>query len=347
MDRLKALSVFKTIVDKGGFARAAQALGMSCAQVTRSVQDLEALLGVQLLQRTTRRVSLTGIGQDVLSRASSLLESYEELASLSRTSAREPTGLVRVVAPTWYGHHFLAPVVAQFRSRFPEVSIDLRLSNEAPDLVADEADLALCRQEDLRPSFVARRLAEAEVGLFASPGYLARKGMPGRPADLLEHDCLSCTELQSGTSWCFSDVDGERYELSGKGSLCVNQAEMLMNLAAHGAGVAMLPTFMADKAVAQGRLVRLLPNWQSAPLTLHLVYGSRRNQAMAVRMLIEHLVESLYAKPEPKQGLHPVSTRQNADDDGPPSLNNPSALPAFGRAGPSNHFRPARRALAA
>src|SRR5262245_7608664 len=294
MDRLKALSVFKTIVDKGGFARAAQALDMSSAQVTRSVQDLEALLGVQLLQRTTRRVSLTGIGQDVLDRASGLLESYEELASLSRSSATEPTGLVRVVAPTWYGHHFLAPAMAQFRARFPKVSIDLRLSNEAPDLVADEADLALCRQEDLRPSFVARRLAEAEVGLFASPGYLARKGMPRHPGELLEHDCLSCTELQNGTSWGFSDADGERYELSVKGSLCVNQAEMLVNLAAHGAGVVMLPTFMADKAVEQGQLVRLLPDWQSAPLTLHLVYGSRRNQAMAVRKLIEHLVESLH-----------------------------------------------------
>jgi DNA-binding transcriptional LysR family regulator len=317
MDRLKALSIFKTIVDKGGFSPAAEALDLSRAQVTRSMQDLEALLGVQLLQRTTRRISLTGIGHDILDRASSLLDSYEELAGMSRSSASEPTGLVRMVAPTWYGHHFLGPVMAQFRARFPKVSIDLRLSDEAPDLVADGADLALCRQEDLRPSFVARRLAEAEVGVYASPCYLARKGMPHHPNDLLEHDCLRSTGLQSGANWCFANVEGERYELSVTGSLGVNHAEMLVNLAVHGAGVVMLPTFMADKAMAEGRLLRLLPDWQSAPLSLHLVYGSRRNQAMAVRRLIEHLLKSLAAQPGPRQTLHPVSPRDDERDAAP------------------------------
>ena len=221
MDRLKALSVFKTIVDKGGFARAAEALDMSPAQVSRSVQDLETLQGVQLLQRTTRRVSLTGIGQDVLERVSSLLDSYEEFTRLSLSSATEPTGLVRVVAPTWYGDHVLAQVMMEFSAKFPKVSIDLRLSDQAPDLVGDEADLALCREEDLRPAFVARRLAEAQMGVYASPAYLARKGAPHHPSDLLEHDCLNSIGLQGGTNCCFSGVDTERYELSVKASLGV------------------------------------------------------------------------------------------------------------------------------
>ncbi|MGA0610822.1 LysR substrate-binding domain-containing protein [Caldimonas sp. KR1-144] len=309
MDRLKTLSIFKAIADHGGFSRAAEALEMSPAQVTRSVHDLEAELGVQLLQRTTRRVSLTGIGQEVLERARGLLDQYEELADLSRATTGEASGSVRVLAPTFV-RHLIAPVLAQYRARFPKVAIDLRLSDRAPDLVAEEADLALCRQQDLRPSLVARPMAQIEMGVFASTDYLRRKGTPARPAQLLGHDCLSATALHAGEDWRFTDATGDTCQVSAKGWLCMNDPAMLMELALHGAGIALLPLSMAEDAVAQGRLVRVLPQWRAEPLSLQLVYLTRRHQSMAVRKLIDHLAEHLNAPAQPRPSLRLVSHRE-------------------------------------
>jgi len=294
MDRLKAFSIFKTVVDQGGFARAAAVMNLSCAAVTRTVQELEALLGVRLLQRTTRRVSLTAVGQEVLERASVLLASYEELAAVSSLSATEPAGAIRMAAPAAYGRCHLGPALAAFMARCPKVWVDLRLREGPIDATDDEADLALCLARDLRPSWIARPVAVAPVGTYAAPRYLARRGEPVHPDDLADHDCLTCDGQRAG--WQFHHPGtGERAEAPGRSALQSNHAEVLVQAAVHGAGLVQLPAFMVDEAVALGQLRRVLPDWSCEPVSVHLVYGSRRNQPLAVRLLIEHLVQWLGA----------------------------------------------------
>jgi DNA-binding transcriptional LysR family regulator len=302
MDRLKALATFKTVVDKGGFARAAAELDMSCAAVTRAVQELEMLLGVRLLQRTTRRVTLTAVGQEVLTHAIELLDGYNALTALSSLSASEPAGTVRLSAPAAYARHFVGPALASFLASHPKVWVDLRTREGAVDVVADEVDLALCLSSDLSPSLVARRVCDIEVGLFASHDYLRQRGALDHPEDLFTHSCLVCDD--SGSSdWHFRHRSGAEVDLPIKGTMRCSQAEVLVGAAAHGAGIVMLPAFMAQDAVDAGRLVRLLPDWTCPPLALQLAYSSRRNQPLAVRKLIDHLVEALQSADEAEPGI--------------------------------------------
>ncbi|MDB5861130.1 MAG: hypothetical protein JWQ76_4819 [Ramlibacter sp.] len=299
MDRLKALSVFKAVADNGSFVAGASALDISCPVASRTVQDLETLLGVRLLHRTTRRIALTAAGEDVLRRAEGLLESYEELASIARLSASEPAGVIRMAAPALFARHYLGPALATFRARYPQVQVDLQLCEGSVNAVLDEVDLALCLPEDLRSMQVVRTLTSAEVGIYAAPAYLAQKGEPAHPSELAQHDCLTSRIAGTGAIWSFQQLElGDACSLSVKGALHANQIEVLADAAVHGAGIVMLPAFLAQAAEAQGLLQRILSGWRVAPLSLQLSYNSRRNQPMSVRKLIEHLVVTLGTKHE-------------------------------------------------
>lgn len=294
MDRLKALSVFKAVADNGSFVAAASALDITSPVASRAVQDLETLLGVRLLHRTTRRLSLTAVGEDVLRRAGGLLQSYDELAAVGRLSASEPAGVIRMAAPASFARHYLGPALAAFRARYPQVQVDLQLCEGTVNAVLDEVDLALCLPEDLRSMQIARPLASTEVGIYASPSYLAHKGEPTHPSQLAQHDCLTSRTAGTGANWRFQQLDrSDLCTVSVKGALHANQIEVLADAAAHGAGIVMLPAFLAQAAEAQGQLRRILPGWRVAPISLHLTYNSRRNQPMSVRKLIEHLIETL------------------------------------------------------
>ena len=314
MDRLSALAIFKSVVDNGGFARAAAELEVSCAKVTRAVQDLERLLGVQLLQRTTRRVALTSVGHEVLSRAAELLDSYDALAALSSLSASEPSGTVRLVAPAAFSRRYLSPALADFMARYPKVWVDLRMRQGQIDVVNDEVDVMLCLPSDLRPSLIARRIGAAEVGVFAAPRYLADRGEPKHPHDLLQHNCLTCEDTAGGTGWKFRQrVSAEALDVPVKGTMRSSHADALVGAAVHGAGVVLLPLFMVEEAVERGALRRLLPDWTSEPLALHLAYHSRLNQPLCVRKLIDHLVQVLgdvpHARETPVVPRKPISSR--------------------------------------
>ncbi len=211
MDRFKSLAVFKAVADNGGFNKAAEALRLSNAAVTRCVQDLEARLGVRLLRRTTRRVWLTPIGQDVLRRAKELLASYEELEAVSSLSATDPCGEVRLVAPLSYGRRFLGRALASYAASYPKVWVDVRLHEPPLNPASNEADLTLCFAGELRDSLVARRVAEVQVGVYASPNYLARNGTPLHPTALERHDCLTCGGSGESAKWQLCNaITGER-----------------------------------------------------------------------------------------------------------------------------------------
>ena len=313
MDRLKALSVFKAVADRGSFGAAASALDISVGAVSRTVQDLEGLLGARLLHRTTRRVALTAVGEDVLSRVGGLLQSYDELAAIGQLSANEPAGMIRMAAPALFARSYLGSALAAFRERYPQVQVDLQLSEGSVNALLEEVDLAVCPSKDLRPTMIARPLASVEIGVYASPRYLARKGEPISPAQLVEHDCLTSKAMGAGAHWSFDHrPSGHPCTVHVKGVLHSNQVEVLVDAAAHGAGIVMLPAFIAQEAVLTGRLRRILQDWRVAPQALHLAYNSRRNQPMSVRKLIEHLVEHLGAK----QDVESAQTRRLHYDEG-------------------------------
>ncbi|HEX6362202.1 MAG TPA: LysR family transcriptional regulator [Albitalea sp.] len=293
MDRLKSLEIFKTVAEKGSFVRAADALALSNAVVTRAVQDIEQMLGVRLLQRTTRRVSLTAEGEDVLERTRRLLESFEDLAAASRVNAGQIAGDIRFTAPASFASQ-LGPVLAAFHARYPEVRLQLVATDAPLDLVAERIDLALRIARELPDSLIARRVGDVPIGVYASPAYLARKGTPKHPDELARHDCLVHASTGREAAWSFRHpVTQQPVEPAVRGTLSSNNAEALMAAALRGSGLALLPQFVVREAVADGRLQQVLNAWPCPPLTMALAYTSRRNQPLRVRKLIEHLLEAL------------------------------------------------------
>lgn len=307
MDRLKALATFKAVVDEGGFARAAAALDISCAVVTRSVQELESLLGVRLLQRTTRRVALTPLGREVLDHAARLLDGYERLAEIGSLAASDASGTVRLAAPVSYARRCLGPALAAFAARHPRVGLELRFADGPVDVLDGAADLALCRTQELKPALIARRVAEAEVGLYAAPGYLAQRGMPAHPQALAGHGCLAGDEADGGAWRLHPAGGGDEAVVPVRGAVRSNDAELLIGAATLGAGLVLQPAFMVEDAVAAGRLQRVLPAWRGEAFTLHLTYLSRQHQPLAVRLLIDHLSQALgAAAAAPREAARPL-----------------------------------------
>jgi LysR family transcriptional regulator, regulator for bpeEF and oprC len=313
MDRLKSLEIFKTVADKGSFVRAADTLDLSTAVVTRAVQELERLLGVRLLQRSTRRLSLTTDGEDVLERTRSLLESFEALTASSSLGATEIAGEIRISAPASFSSRLAAPL-ARFTALYPKVRLQLLASDTPPDLVGERIDLALRVARGLPDSLIARRIGEVRMAVYGAPGYLAERGTPKHPDELAGHDCLVYGSTGREGNWPFQHpVTQQPVEPSVRGLLCANNAEALMSAAINGSGLALLPQFLAREAVARGELQQVLNHWPSPPLGMFLAYASRRNQPLRVRKLIDHLVEALGAlahEPEADgSAMRPKETR--------------------------------------
>lgn len=295
MDRLKALAVFKTVVGAGSFVGAATQLDLSTAAVSRTMRELEELLGVRLLHRSTRRVSLTDVGAAMLARIDPLLESYEELRLLGSSSASKPSGVVRLAAPAGMGCRHLGPQLAAFRALCPEVTVDLQLLDDVLAARHEEPDLALCLTSQLRPAQIARPLARVGVGLFAAASYLARAGMPRHPTELAQHDCLTYGPARGAQPWVLRDAaSGAAHTVQVRGTVHANHMDVLFEAALHGAGIVLLHLPLAQ---SQPGLQRVLGDWQIEAETLHITYRSRRNQPMAVRRLFEHLVASFAAPP--------------------------------------------------
>ena len=312
MDRLKALEIFTSVAQRKSFAGAAAALELANSVVTRAVQDLEASLGVPLLRRTTRRVTLTAEGEDVLARAQTLLRGYDELLATSSISAAEPAGGIKLSVPVFYGTRHLAPALATFMAKYPKVSLDVQLTDAHQDLVQEGVDLTVRITRDLQESLIARQIGEVPVGLHASPAYLVRKGRPEDPSELIHHQCLTYDGSGRMAHWSLShQASGARVDVPARGVFNSNNGEVLAAMAARGAGIALLPKFMAQEALARGELVRVLDEWQTRPLGVYLAYSSRRNQPLRVRLLIDHLLQALAgAQDEPSRSSGADTSRQ-------------------------------------
>lgn len=292
MDTLDAMRTFVAVVDRNGFSAAAAALGQSTARITRQVAALEQRLDTRLLNRTTRRISLTSTGAAYYQRCVQLLADFDDIEATVGAQAQTPAGLLRINAPVSFGIARLAPLLAGYRARYPQVAIDLSLSDRLVDLVEEGYDVAIRITGNPAAHLIARRLGDVRLLLCASPGYLARMGTPQAPADLAGHQCLHYSYWSGGDAWRLQGAGGEQVVRVG-GGLRANNGDVLREAALAGMGIVLQPDFLVGDAIADGRLQPVLPDWAVAPIGIHAVYASRSHLAPKVRSFIDHLLDAL------------------------------------------------------
>lgn len=292
MDTLDAMRVFTAVAERSGFSAAAEALDRSTASVTRQVAALELRLGTRLLNRTTRRVSLTSAGTAYYQRCLQLLADLDDLEAAIGAQALEPAGMLRVNAPVSYGIERLAALLPGFRARYPQVELDLSLSDRLVDMVEEGFDVAIRITRQPAPMLIARQLGKVRLLACASPAYLARAGSPDHPSDLADHDCLLYHYSTEGDEVRFHGPDGD-VDVRLRGGLRANNGHVLNAVALAGQGIVMQPDFLADAHLAAGRLVRILPGYELGEIGIFAVYTSRSHLAPKVRAFIDYLLEHL------------------------------------------------------
>ncbi len=301
MDILQAMRVFSTVADSGSFAKAADRLGLSRASVTRQVAQLEDHLGSRLLNRTTRRLSLTEAGSLYLQRCQEVLELIDDAERLVGGQHSVPVGTLRVSAPVSFGSRYLAPALAAYVDRYPAVAVELELNDRQVNLVEEGFDIAIRIADRLDPGLVARRLALARLRLCAAPAYLARRGVPQAPAELHDHNCLVYTYASSNV-WVFRQAS-QTERIAVAGSIRANNGDALLTAAATGLGIILQPDFIVAEAVGDGRLVVLFDDYDCGEAGIYAVYPSRRYLPLKVRSFIDFLAGQ---PPWPPAGVQSV-----------------------------------------
>ncbi len=288
MDRFLEMKTFNAVVDAGSFVKAADALAMSKAAVSRYVVDMETRLGVRLLQRTTRRLSLTEEGQIFYARSKELLaelaEAEEEITSLSDAAS----GLLRVNAPFTFGVLHLAPLWGAFRVLHPKVKLEVSLADRLVDLVEEGYDVAIRIASLENSSLVSKRLATTRMVLCASPQYLKLSGAPTQPSELADHAVISYSYWSTRDEWHF---EGPQGPVSVKTNPCIhtNNGDTCRAAALAGQGIILQPSFLVGADLASGALLELMPEFRSLTLGIYAVYPSRKHVSPKVRALIDFL----------------------------------------------------------
>ena len=284
------LDVFVTVVQEQGFSAAAKRLDSTPAAVSRRVKALEQRLGVRLLQRTTRKVQLTEAGELYFREVSRLLSELRNVEQQLDEVTGQATGELRIVAPMSFGQRRLAPVVARFAVAHPKLRVSLMLEDRETDIVGEGLDLALRIAYPSDSSLVARPIAPVPRYICASPAYLARRGTPKTPRELLQHDCLHYNVISEREEWTFGGADGDE-TIVIKGVFCSNNGEVLAEAAMQGLGITLLPDFIVEGALAEGRLVRILDDRERSPLSLFVLYPSRHHVPAKTRLFIDYMIE--------------------------------------------------------
>ena len=292
MDKFREMEAFVAVVDNGSFVRAADALHTSKAAVSRQVIDLEQRLGIRLLNRTTRKLSVTDEGQLFYQRCTDLLSGLEEAESELRQRRGEPSGHLRVSAPVTFGISYLAALWGNFLQQYPKISMDVSLADRTVDMVEDGFDLAVRISRAPHPTLIARKLAATSMVLCASPGYLARHGVPEHPHDIAGHNVISYTYWSPRDEWEFTTPDGRKETVKTRPRLRANNGDTCVAAALQDQGIVLQPDFLVHEALRDGRLQRLLGNYQTVELGVYAVYSSRRQLPLKLRALIDFLAEA-------------------------------------------------------
>jgi len=295
------MQVFVSVVDLGSQSAAADHLELSRPVVSRYLAELEDWIGARLMHRTTRKLSLTAAGIELLPRCRQMLELSSDMQAIVSEPDDAPRGLLRISVSTSFGQAQLAQALAEYIQRYPAVSIDLQLIDRTVNLVDERIDLAIRLSNEIDPNLIARRLTTCRSVICASPAYLREHPMPQRVEDLSQHNCL--THSYFGKQLWHFEQDGEQLSVPVQGNLTANEAGTLMQVALAGAGVTMLPSFQAGELIRSGALIRLLAHAEPRSQSVYAVYASRKHMPTALRSLLDFLVLRFPEKPAWDEGL--------------------------------------------
>ncbi|BDX03437.1 LysR family transcriptional regulator [Marinomonas pontica] len=290
MDRVVAAKVFIDVAQSRSFSRTADRLNMSRPMVTRYIEAMEDWLKIRLLHRTTRKISLTSAGEACLKDVELWLEQADNFISLVNTND-ELSGLVRITSSMSFGFSQLMPAIQDFMTQYPKVRVDMDLEDSAADLTEKSIDLAIRIASNPDPSLIGKPIAVCESVLVASPEYLDKAqqtvGRIQQPQDVSQHDCLGYKNFEQHI-WHVSK--GDQFEsISVNCRLTINEATAILHGTLNGAGISMLPTYLANRPLQDGRLRHVLPEWKPKDLIIYALYSSRKHLSPNVRALIDHL----------------------------------------------------------
>jgi len=298
MDQIQSMRVFARVVETGSFTRAAESLDMPKGSATKLLQQLETRLKVKLLNRTTRRVTVTPDGAAYYERASRLLNDLDEMEAAMTLAQGKPGGRLRVDVGSSIASQIIIPALPDFYQRYPDIQLDLGVGDRPVDLISDNVDCVIRGGELTEQSLVARRIANMPLAGVASPAYLAAHGTPKHPLELEDgHTVINFFSPRTGRM--FPNVferDGERIEVTGRHKLSVNEGNAYLAAALAGLGIAQLARFQALPHLASGALVEILPEWRHPEIPMHVVYPPNRHLSARVRAFVEWTVELFAAQ---------------------------------------------------
>jgi DNA-binding transcriptional LysR family regulator len=290
MDTFWSMRVFEAVVESGSLVAAADRLDSSTSAISRHLAALEEHLGARLLNRTTRRISLTEAGLEYFSRTQSILSDVAEAEAIAGERSSMPSGVLRVSAPLSFGISKLSDWLVPFIERYPRLQLDIDLNDRVVDLAAEGMDVAVrIGRQPSATNLISRRLASVRMRVCASQDYLDRRGRPEQPEDLARHDTLSYTYLASGERWTLTNNSGKQVTVRIHPRVQASNGDILRNLAVAGGGIIMQPSFIVDADIASGRLQPLLDGWNMEGFHLYAVYLSRKFLSAKVRAFIDHL----------------------------------------------------------
>lgn len=297
MDRLGEIEIFVAVVDAQSFTGAAQTLGVSKSHVSRQLQALEDRLGVQLLHRTTRTIAPTDAGVALHARATSIIDALDEAERAVRSLHDAPIGTLRLSAPLSFGLRYVAPALASFMRRWPDLRVDVSYTDRQVDIVGEGYDLAIRVGQLADSSLIARRLGYTRTVIVASPAYLEAHGAPETPAQLTEHACLRYSHQLSGRTWVLTDADGADEAVRIDGPLLSDNGDALLAAARAGLGLTYVPDFFVCDDLHHGTLRSVLDAWTRGRMPISALYPPSRHPSAKVRLFIEHLDTELGRRP--------------------------------------------------
>jgi DNA-binding transcriptional LysR family regulator len=289
VDRFQSITAFARVVEAGSFVGAAARLDISVSAVSRQVAELEAHLDARLLNRTTRRLSLTESGRVFYERCVQLLADLDEAEQSAGAGAVRPRGTLRITCGTTFGERHLAPAIADFLERYPDMRFDVDLSDRASDLVDEGFDCAVRIGTIGSQNLVGRKIGQTRLVCCASPEYLAKRGEPRVPEDLTAHACLTYEYSPLKNIWPFRDAGGRDRSVKVAGPVHANYGAFLAALAAAGSAVVIEPDFLLGPDVRAGRLIPILREFEPPAANIYVVYPSRRNLSAKVRAFTDFL----------------------------------------------------------
>lgn len=296
MNKLLCMTAFVNVVETGGFSSASRKTGISTTLISRYVAQLENNLGVLLLQRTTRKVTTTQIGYAYYQRCLPLLDGIDELEGMVKLTHVKPSGKLVLSAPTSFSEIHLMPVLSDFIEQYPEVNIDLQLTDRFVDIIEEGIDIALRIGNLHDSSLIARKILPITLVVCASEEYLVQAPLLREPKDLAEHRCIIDSNYKQGSHWLFQK-NSQEIEIEVKSTIKVNSVRAVRKLLLKGAGVGICPLFAVDDDINNGRLTRVLSSYGTTELGLYAVYSHRRHLSVKVRSFIDFIIKHFSTNP--------------------------------------------------